>query len=289
MPVTDFAAPPPFHRGGSGTPLLLLHGFTDTWLTWRPVIPELERNHDVFAPTLPGHFGAAAWERPDQLSLTHFVDAIEKQMDDAGIASAHIAGNSLGGWLALELAVRGRALSVVALCPGGGWIKGNRHERRILRYFKRSTRMSRLAAPRAERLAKHRWIRTYSMRDLVAHPERVTPEVFVDAVRGSAQCEIAPLAITLARTEGFSDLGPIACPVRIVWGGNDRIIRWPACYARFPSLLQHAEYVRLDGVGHLPHWDEPGTVTRTILEVTHAGGVAGELNEKAAGIAPGGF
>ena len=46
-----------FHRGGTGTPLVLLHGFTDTWRTWKPVLPALEEHHDVFAPTLPGHHG----------------------------------------------------------------------------------------------------------------------------------------------------------------------------------------------------------------------------------------
>ncbi len=47
----------PFHRGGRGTPLVCLHGFTDTWRTWELVLPALERRHDVLAPTLPGHAG----------------------------------------------------------------------------------------------------------------------------------------------------------------------------------------------------------------------------------------
>lgn len=47
----------PAHRGGAGPPLLLLHGFTDTWRTWELVLPALEREHEVLAPTLPGHAG----------------------------------------------------------------------------------------------------------------------------------------------------------------------------------------------------------------------------------------
>lgn len=52
------------HRAGSGTPLVLLHGFTDTWRAWSALLPELEQAHDVFAPTLPGHAGADALAGP---------------------------------------------------------------------------------------------------------------------------------------------------------------------------------------------------------------------------------
>jgi pimeloyl-ACP methyl ester carboxylesterase len=47
----------PTHRGGEGPPLVVLHGFTDTWRTWEPVLPALERRFEVFAPTLAGHAG----------------------------------------------------------------------------------------------------------------------------------------------------------------------------------------------------------------------------------------
>jgi len=47
----------PAHRGGTGTPLVCLHGFMDTWRVWELVLPMLERRHDVLAPTLPGHAG----------------------------------------------------------------------------------------------------------------------------------------------------------------------------------------------------------------------------------------
>ena len=105
----------PSHRGGSGTPLLCLHGFTDTWRTWELVLPALERRHDVLAPTLAGHAGGPPLGA--EITATTLADAVERAMDDAGFATAHIVGNSLGGFLALQLAARGRARSVVALAP----------------------------------------------------------------------------------------------------------------------------------------------------------------------------
>ena len=110
----------PRHRGGSGSPLVCLHGFTDTWRTWELILPALERKHDVLAPTLLGarrRPGAARGRFSDEL----IVDAVEAAMDEAGFETAHVVGNSLGGYIALQLAARGRAESVVALArPAAG-------------------------------------------------------------------------------------------------------------------------------------------------------------------------
>src|SRR4051812_7182399 len=108
----------PAHRGGSGPPLVLLHGFTDTWRTWELVLPALEQHCDVFAPTLPGHAGGP---RLGAAEPAAFVDAVEAILDAAGLGVVALAGNSLGGYVALELAARGRAISVVVLAPAGGW------------------------------------------------------------------------------------------------------------------------------------------------------------------------
>src|SRR4051794_998077 len=91
-----------FHRGGSGPPMVCLHGFSDTWRIWELVLPALERRHDVLAPTLAGHAGGPRFAGP-------LADAVERAMDDAGFATAHLVGNSLGGHVALQLAARGRA------------------------------------------------------------------------------------------------------------------------------------------------------------------------------------
>ena len=129
----DAARFTPLHRGGSGPPLVCLHGFTDTWRTWELVLPELERHHDVLAPTLVGHAGGPPLV--GEVTRTLLPDAIERAMDDAGFETAHIVGNSLGGYLALQLAVRGRARSVVALAPGGGWAEGDESYRETLDFF----------------------------------------------------------------------------------------------------------------------------------------------------------
>ena len=108
----------PSHRAGSGPPLVCLHGFTDTWRTWELVLPALQRSHDVLAVTLAGHAGGPPIE--GEVSDASLADAVERAMDEAGVETAHIAGNSLGGYVALQLAARGRARSVVALIAATG-------------------------------------------------------------------------------------------------------------------------------------------------------------------------
>ena len=109
----------PLHRGGSGSPLLLLHGFTGTWRAWDLVLPALERRHDVLAPTLAGHAGGPALN--GNLSDSVLADHVEQAMDQAGFETAHIAGNSLGGRIALEAAADGLVGSATTLSPAAFW------------------------------------------------------------------------------------------------------------------------------------------------------------------------
>jgi len=84
----------PAHRGGRGTPMVCLHGFTDTWRTWEPVLPALEREHDVLAPTLAGHAGGPPL--PEPLTVDALPDAVERAMDAAGLDRAHLVGDDTG-------------------------------------------------------------------------------------------------------------------------------------------------------------------------------------------------
>ncbi len=90
----------------------------DTWRVWDLVRPVLERRRDVLAVPLPGHVDGPPL--PAAITGDTLPDAVERAMDAAGLETAHLAGNSLGGFVALQLAARGRASSVVALAPAGG-------------------------------------------------------------------------------------------------------------------------------------------------------------------------
>jgi pimeloyl-ACP methyl ester carboxylesterase len=247
----------PFHRGGSGPPLLLLHGFTDTWRTWELVLPALERRHDVLAVTLAGHAGGPAFD--GAVGAEPLLDAVERAMDAAGFATAHVAGNSLGGFAALKLAERGRADSVVALAPAGGWAVGDRSFEQTLAYFRTTQELLAAALPHVDAIVASPEGRRRATEFIATNFEHIPPELIVHLMRGAGNCVAVELLIEAAIRDGWQlDAERIDCPVRIVWGTADRILAWPSTAARFrDDWLPTADYVVLDGIGHCPQLDVP--------------------------------
>ena len=230
------------------------------------MLPELERHHDVLAPTLLGHAGGPPLE--GEVSDALIVDAIERAMDEAGFETAHIVGNSLGGYVALQLAARGRAESVVALAPAGGWAKGDESYKETLGFF--ATMQEQLARPRRTRTRS--WPRRRAGAARRSSSPRISStsqaELLAHQILGAATCdgraliELAPRGLTL-------DAAKITCPVRVVWGTDDKLLPWPSAAARFrDDWLPHADWVELDGIGHCPQLDVPLETAQLIVGFT---------------------
>ncbi len=264
----------PAHRGGSGAPLVLLHGITDTWRTWELVLPALERHHDVLAPTLPGHLGGPPLR--GDAGADALAGQVEAIMDAAGMPAAHMAGNSLGGYLALHLAARGRALSVVALAPAGGWDPRDAAAGATLDGILAMQAAARAAAPYAGRAAATRRGREAATRMVAERGADLPAGLVAHMIAGAAGCAGLPALDAAARRDGWSlDAGRIACPVRVVWGTADRLLAWPEAAARYRrDWLPHADWVELDGVGHAPQLDDPLVTAELILGLTAARGPA---------------
>lgn len=249
-------------RGGTGDPLVLLHGATSSWKCWRDVIPLLTDSFDVFAPTLPGHGGLPRPHRPHTIS--NLADEVEAQMDAAGMDTAHVVGNSLGGWLAVELAVRGRARSVVALSPAGGWHSG---EDRVIKHFYSMRRWARLARVMPPFLLRNGRLRRFALRAACEHGERLTPRQMLATAKSARACDL----------KDFSELGEgleseryngVTAPVLIAWSQYDRIIPAPDYADRWRQEVPSAHWTILADVGHCPMYDDPQLVANTVLEWT---------------------
>jgi pimeloyl-ACP methyl ester carboxylesterase len=232
------------------------------------VLPYLERRHDVLAPTLPGHAGGPAVTGTVDERL--FVDAIERAMDDAGFATAHVVGNSLGGYVALQLAERGRARSVVALAPAGGWVSGDESYRQLLSDFTMMQELLRSAAPYARELILSPEGRRRFAPYTVVNFEHIPVELLLHQMHGVIACAGMGPLVEHALTDGWAlDAERIACPVRVVWGTEDRLLPWPAAAARFRSeWLPQADWVVLENVGHCPQLDVPLQAAELILGFT---------------------
>jgi pimeloyl-ACP methyl ester carboxylesterase len=249
-------------------PLLLIHGFTDTGATWRPVIPLLEPHHELLVPTLTGHCRGPEFQAGTADALAAMADGLEQLLDDAGHDKVHIAGNSLGGFLAFELANRGRALDVVAISPAMGW-EGDRPPRHTERQFKLAHRMGPFGKKHAEFLSRRPGLRKLVFRDVVAHGERMSPRTAYDLICGSADCAIFDALLDQLDAGDYrhrwDDLG---VPTRIAWGTRDRTIPAKTCSVWYREVLPDAEWLELPDCGHLAQHDDPELVARTILDVT---------------------
>jgi pimeloyl-ACP methyl ester carboxylesterase len=243
-------------RGGAGEPLVCLHGFMDTWRTWELVLPALERGFDVLAPTLPGHAGGLPLAGPISHGL--MPDAVERAMDEAGFGTAHIAGNSLGGFVALKLAERGRARSVIALAPAGGWARADAAPRELLELQRRMHEQLQASAALADAIAGTPEGRRRATALIAEHWEHIPAELVAHLIAAAAQSDAGPLIDYAIGSSWEFDPERIGCPVRIVWGTADRLLPWPSAAERYRhEWLPHADWVELDGVGHAPQLDAP--------------------------------
>lgn len=260
---------PAIYRAGSGEPLLLLHGFLGSWPHWRPLLGELAARYEVIAPTLAGHDGGPPYPPSAPLTLAAATDDFEGRLDELGVDTAHIVGNSMGGALALELAKRGRARSVVALAPAGGWTDGDGEARRLANLFSRQLRLTRLIESRLSTVMARPSARRTGFREVMRHGELVAPADAVDMALASLRCTLADRAIAMLRSDrGFTvqDLDRISCPVLLATPRFDRILPPPKHAPRFRREIPGAEWCILPGCGHVPMWDDTRLVVRTIHE-----------------------
>jgi pimeloyl-ACP methyl ester carboxylesterase len=265
------------HRGGSGTPLLLLHGISVTWRTWKPVLPLLEAHHDVIAPTLLGHSGAAPLADGVEPSLEALVDGVEAELDRLGLDKVHIAGNSMGGWISLELARRKRARSVVVFSPAGGF-ESNLRIAALVKGMSAGVRLMESQGHRIERLAWTPRGRRLLASSQFEYPERVDPLELIADIRAMKNAPVVRPLLKVLADKPMEPLPDPGCPIRVVWPRKDRVVPYKHYGQPLLERLPSAELIMLDGVGHVPMPDDPETVVRLITEVTssvdrlHVGG-----------------
>jgi pimeloyl-ACP methyl ester carboxylesterase len=260
---------PALYRAGSGEPLLLLHGFTGTWHHWRPVLGELVARYEVIAPTLAGHDGGPPFDMTGPLTFASSADHLERHLDEIGVGSAHVVGNSLGGALALELAKRGRARSVVALAPAGGWMEGDGEAQRVGRFFARQLRNTARIEKRIPTVMKRPGTRRLALRDVMRHGELVSPADAVDFALTSLRCSVSAKAIEAVSADrglALRDLDRIACPVLLASPEFDRILPAERHAPRYRREIPGVESRMLPGCGHLPMWDDTRLIVSLIRE-----------------------
>jgi pimeloyl-ACP methyl ester carboxylesterase len=264
-----------YERSGQGEPLLLLQGIGSGLRIWDPLLPMLTSHYDVIAVDLPGHGESPVLDDSTPPDAATFALALARFMDELGIETAHQAGNSLGGWTALELAKLGRARSVIALSPAGLW-RGQAPVYDIV-LFRVSRWLARTLLPVAPAVLASPIGRTLFLAHLIGRPWSLPPNAALEAVRTFVRTPGFEPTFRATTRESFAGGRQIEAPVTVAWGGRDRVLL-PGL-ARFrDELPPQTRWLTLPGCGHVPTYDDPSLVAHTILSGTHALGAGGGVD-----------
>jgi pimeloyl-ACP methyl ester carboxylesterase len=229
-----------YHRTGSGPTLVLIHGIGHHWQGWEPVIDLLAGDRDVIAIDLPG-FGESPMPSPGTpAGAGSLTDLVSDFLDRLGVERPHVAGNSLGGWISLELAKRGRVASATGLSPAGFH---NRLEAVYqLMLFRILIQVTRMIAPSAERILSRPGVRALAFSQLVAHPLQLPRHEVIPSVRALANAPWFDETLRAINAERYTGGEAISVPVTIAWGERDRVLlpRRVGCPVR--RDLSHAHW-----------------------------------------------
>ncbi|HEU5442058.1 MAG TPA: alpha/beta fold hydrolase [Ktedonobacterales bacterium] len=251
-----------YERSGHGEPLLLLHGIGSGLRVWDPVLPWLAPYHEVIAVDLPGHGGSPLLDDGTPPDAAGFARVLADFMDELDIETAHLVGNSLGGWTALELAKLGRTRSVMCLSPAGLW---RRHTPLYDVLMFRVTRwLARTLLPAAPVLLASPVGRTLIMAHLFGRPWNLPPSAALEVVQTFVRAPGFDLTFRATRRERFSSGRQIQVPITVAWGARDRMLLPGVARVR-DELPPQTRWLTLPGCGHVPTYDDPGLVARTIL------------------------
>ncbi|MHB8531672.1 MAG: alpha/beta fold hydrolase [Solirubrobacteraceae bacterium] len=258
-----------YRREGQGRALLLLHGIGHHWQAFTPVIALLRDQHDVIACDSPGFGRSAPLPAGIEPTITSYADAFEWFIAELGLQRPHVAGNSMGGAIALELARRRAVSSATAFSPAGFWTAPER------RFCQLS--LSALAAlPRAARPAVRAAARTRAGRVALfsqnfGYPARLPAE---EAVATLEDAWASPVfADVLAAFDSYRFEHPEQLrnvPVTIAWGKRDKLLPYRLQAPRARRELPAALHLTL-GAGHVPFFDDPAACAeaiRTTIDAT---------------------
>jgi pimeloyl-ACP methyl ester carboxylesterase len=251
-----------YYRAGTGEPLVLMHGIGSRWEVYNSVLDRLSAEHDVIALDLPGFAGSPPPPPGTPAGIASLVRLVVEFLDEQGLERPHLVGNSMGGWIALELAKLGRASSVTGLSPAGFHTpREARYQRAVLAS---GVRITRFTAPHARRLFRSRAMRTVMLYSYVARPWAVSVEDTALTVEGAARATwFEEMLAAITQPAHFTGGERIDVPVTIAWGDHDRLLL-PRQAARAGRLIPRARVITLKGCGHLPTLDDPEQVARVL-------------------------
>jgi len=250
---------------GSGAPLVMIHGMGSASTAWRQITPALAQRFRVIHIDLPGH-GFSALETSKGMDPHSLAERVIEELDNLKVEKFHLVGNSLGGWIVLDIASEHpeRALSVTGVAPAGLWLSPANRRLPIGAYARTLARFTYSMAPF---FMQYEWARRIGFREVSPLWKELEQQTILDAVKAMGTSSgYFPAWDALLSLRFDKDVSPDV-PVTIIFGDADKTL--PATTSQEQSLApHHSQWIRISESGHAPMWDHPQEVIDAIIETT---------------------
>ncbi|CAM3919208.1 alpha/beta fold hydrolase [Smaragdicoccus niigatensis] len=248
-----------YERAGTGEPLVLIHGIGGRRQSWAPVLPFLVDRFDVITLDLPGFGESPLMDDAADVSPAGLAHAVHDFVTTLGVVRPHAAGNSLGGWITLELARMGVVRSATGICPAGLWKQVPKYTMRELRF---NRRVNRRLDSRIEQLSRLPGS-SIAAAGVYGKPWKLPKSALIAESRAlgrSSGFDRTLAAFPHARFHGGQHLD---VPVTIAIGSRDVLLN-RGC-RETDQLPLDTEWHNLKGCGHVPMYDDPQAVSSVII------------------------
>ena len=250
----------------SHPPLVLIHGLGSAATAFKPIIPALSMSFRVITVDLPGH-GKSAYIKGQAMDPQSLGRAIFETVErEYGVKEFHVAGNSLGGWIALEMAAEQpqRIKSLIGIAPAGLWLKPapEREMKEARSYY-----VARLFRPLIRIGLNSKILRWIGFATVSPRWRELSYEVCYEAARAMLNCPGYFPAWDGMLGKRFEAHVPENLPVTILFGDTDNTLPYPVSQER--SLAPaHASWIVIDNCGHAPMWDYPELMVKIISQTS---------------------
>jgi len=244
---------------GSGPPLVFVHGLSGSWQNWLLNIPAFMDSHRVIAMDLPG-FGASPMPR-ERITISGYGRWLDALLSSLGVDAAAVVGNSMGGFIAAETAIKfpSRVERLVLVSAAGITVEKQRDDR-ILRVLEATENVGQFLLARvlskSDALVARPRGRKALMWFVAAHPDRLDPRIVKEQMAGANTPGFVQALDALTSYPIRDRLSEIGCPTWLCWGPKDLLVPVRDAHV-FDELIPDSRLTIYEDTGHVPMLEQP--------------------------------
>jgi pimeloyl-ACP methyl ester carboxylesterase len=244
---------------GSGPPLVFIHGLAGSWQNWLEQLPAFAADHRVVAMDLPG-FGDSPMPR-DQISISAYAGIVDDLLGELGIERASIVGNSMGGFIAAEIAIDfSTRVDHLVLESAAGITSQNDPAARLIPALRAAERgllaITGWVAAKSDGVARRRRLRQATLNVVATHPQKLSAALSAELLRGSGKPGFIDAFYALTHYPIRDRLTKITAPTLVVWGERDHLVPLRDADV-FAELIPNSRKVVYPDTGHVPMIERP--------------------------------